>query len=104
MALWPLQPQSQKLQLPYPSLLPMFLQLSICRMSVCTMSPFWGWTGQKSSTLRVIDALKLETFKVLWISIPRLCVLEGALHKGGKTMGGQFMKEFQQFFCTALFE
>lgn len=66
--------------------------------------PVLGWTGHKKLMFHVIDTLKLEAFKVLWISIPMLCVLKGALSQRRETVGGQFMKEFQHFFCTALFE
>lgn len=46
--------------------------------------PGLGWTGQKKLMFHVIDTLKLEAFKVLWISIPMLCILKGLFHKGGK--------------------
>lgn len=70
--------QSQQLQLPCPLLLPVILQPSICFVCICTMSLFWGGLGKKSPRFMWLMQ-KLEAFKVLWVSIPKWCILKGTL-------------------------
>jgi len=60
------------------------------------MSPFWGGLGKKH-TFHVIDTLKLETFQVLWISIPSLRILR-------ENRGWQIYERISAVLLTVLFE
>lgn len=46
---------------------------AVCLLYVCLYNePILEWAGQKTPMFHVIDTLKLEVSKLLWISIPRL--------------------------------
>lgn len=87
------------------SLSPAYVPTAVRMLYVCLHNkPVLGWTRRKNSMFHVIDTLKLETFKLLWIFTPRSCILKEALSQKKENHGWPIYKELQQFFCTALFE
>lgn len=63
---------------------------SCCLLYAVCLSVQWAHSGvgwAKNPLFHVIDILKLEVSKLLWISIPRLCVLKVALSQRRENRG-----------------
>lgn len=70
------------------SLSPACVPAAICMLYVCLHNkPVLGWTGQKNSMFHVIDTVKLEKIKLLWIFTPRLYILKEALSQRKENHG-----------------